>query len=216
MRRVTLGIAALMLASAPIAYGQQPAQPVAAATIPATFNVKVIATEAFPANIGELRAKFEALNTEFKPQADQLQALRTEIGKLESDLQAQANIAKPEILGQMNAKRERLALDYKQLEERTRADYDGRISEVVGPVYEKIRQFMETYAQQRGISLILDVSSQENMRTFAFIGSDADITQDFINEYNRLNPAAASNAAPQPQQPKNPPPGAAKPKTGRP
>ena len=89
------------------------------------------------------------------------------------------------------------------------------MKEVVGPTFEKIDKFLEQYAQQRGISLILDASNNQQNPILAFVGADADITQDFINEYNRVNPGPAptGNTGLQPR-PTPPPPAATKPKPG--
>src|SRR5581483_10099930 len=194
MRRMMLGVAALMLSAAPLAFGQQPTgqqASVGVATPPATFNVKVIVTAAFPNGINELRAKYELLTNEFKPQATQVQNLQQQIAGLENELQSQGQIMKPEVVSAKTSQHDRLQLELKQTQERAQADYQQRMQEVVGPMFEKIDKFLEAYAQQRGISLILDASNNQQNPILAFVGADADITQDFMTEYNRVNPGPA-------------------------
>jgi Skp family chaperone for outer membrane proteins len=205
MKRIFLGVAAFIFASAAMAFGQQP-NSVGAANPPATFNVKVINTQYFPGNINELRAKYELLNNEFKPQADKVQSIQQQMGQIESEIQTQGNIMKQEAVAAKSAQYEKLKLDLKQLQERSQADYEARMKEVVGPIFDKIDKFLENYAQQRSISLILDASNNQQNPILAFVGADADITQDFISEYNKVNPGPPpSNANPPVQNPANRP-----------
>src|SRR5258708_4292326 len=190
MRRIILGVAAFMFASAAMAFGQQPGgqNSVSAANPPATFNVKVIITAYFPSNINELRAKYELLNNEFKPAADKVQQMQQQMDQIANELQTQGQIMKQEVVAQKQQQYERLKLTLKQTQESSQADYEARMKEVVGPIFDKIDKFLENYAQQRGISLILDASNNQQNPILAFVGADADITQDFMQEYNKVNP----------------------------
>jgi len=190
MRRIILGVAAFMFASAAMAFGQQPGgqNSVGAANPPVTFNVKVIITAYFPSNINELRAKYELLNNEFKPAADKVQQMQQQMDQIANELQTQGQVMKQEVVAQKQQQYERLKLTLKQTQESSQADYEARMKEVVGPIFDKIDKFLENYAQQRGISLILDASNNQQNPILAFVGADADITQDFMQEYNKVNP----------------------------
>jgi len=178
--------------------------------------VKVIITAYFPSNINELRGKYELLNNEFKPQADKVQQTQQQISQIETEVQTQGQMMKQEALAARSAQYEKLKLDLKQMQERSQAEYEARMKEVVGPIFDKIDKFLEHYAQQRGISLILDASNNQQNPILAFVGADADITQDFIAEYNKVNPGPPpSNTNTTPNN--NPPAGPKKPGTnGRP
>ena len=131
MRRILLGVAVLMIASATVALGQQQAaqggpQPVSNAAQTASFNVKVIITAYFPNNINELRAKYELLQNEFKPQADRIQSLQAQIGQIESEIQTQGQIMKPEAIAAKKGQYDKLQLDLKQSQERLQADSESR------------------------------------------------------------------------------------------
>jgi len=206
MKRIILGVAAFIFASAAMAFGQQPGgqNSVGAANPPATFNVKVIITAYFPSNINELRAKYELLNNEFKPQADRVQQIQQQMDQIANELQTQGQVMKQEAVAQKQQQYEKLKLDLKQLQERSQADYEARMKEVVGPIFDKIDKFLENYAQQRGISLILDASNNQQNPILAFVGQDADITQDFIGEYNKVNPGPPPSNNP-PANNNNPP-----------
>jgi Skp family chaperone for outer membrane proteins len=173
-----------------MAFGQQPGgqNSVGAANPPVTFNVKVIITAYFPSNINELRAKYELLNNEFKPAADKVQQMQQQMDQIANELQTQGQVMKQEVVAQKQQQYERLKLTLKQTQESSQADYEARMKEVVGPIFDKIDKFLENYAQQRGISLILDASNNQQNPILAFVGADADITQDFMQEYNKVNP----------------------------
>jgi Skp family chaperone for outer membrane proteins len=51
---------------------------------------------------------------------------------------------------------------------------------------------LSAYAQQKGISLLLDI----NRVPVVYAANSLDITKEFIADYNRTHPAAAAPAAP--------------------
>src|SRR5207244_13113370 len=123
MKRIILGVATLILATTPLAFGQQPGgqgvQPsVGVANQNVTFNVKVIITAYFPANINELRAKYELLNNEFKPQADRVQGIQQQMAQIENEIQTQGQVMKQEAIAAKQVQYEKLKLDLKQTQER--------------------------------------------------------------------------------------------------
>jgi hypothetical protein len=63
------------------------------------------------------------------------------------------------------------------------------MEEVTTPIHEEIRRNLETFVEARGITVLLDASKMA-----CLVGCDRestaaiDVTQEFIAEYNRLNP----------------------------
>jgi Skp family chaperone for outer membrane proteins len=64
------------------------------------------------------------------------------------------------------------------------------MQEVLGPLQEDVYNTLQAYAQQRGISVIIDVSRVPVI----YFADTVDITKEFITEYNRTKPATASAA----------------------
>jgi outer membrane protein len=60
----------------------------------------------------------------------------------------------------------------------------------------KLFQFLQTYSQQRGIVLIINLAGAAQSGTIAYWNPGADITQDFVTEYNKANPVPGAAAAP--------------------
>jgi Skp family chaperone for outer membrane proteins len=88
---------------------------------------------------------------------------------------------------QAEAEATRRALDEKDAE-MLRA-LNKRTQELTGPILQDIQRSLELFAKSRGITLLLDAS-----QSACVVGCDKeataalDITQEFIDEYNRLNP----------------------------
>ena len=67
--------------------------------------------------------------------------------------------------------------------------YNQRSEEAAAPILKDIRRSLELFSQSRGITVLLDTS-----KSACLVGCDRestvaiDVTQEFIAEYNRLNP----------------------------
>ena len=77
--------------------------------------------------------------------------------------------------------------DYSQVMQR-------RLAEVTQPVYDKVGKFLETYCQQRGIVMVLEGGAAQQAGILLFAAQATDITDDFIKEYNKANPASGGSA----------------------
>ena len=56
------------------------------------------------------------------------------------------------------------------------------------PVYDKILKYLDTYAKQRGITMVFEATAARETQSIVFRANTVDITQDFIKEYNKQNP----------------------------
>ena len=66
--------------------------------------------------------------------------------------------------------------------------------DAVAPVRERIGAFLETYAKSRGITIVLEVANLVQAGGLVYVDPAADITRDFIAEYNKANPVTTSSA----------------------
>ncbi|MFY9556885.1 MAG: OmpH family outer membrane protein, partial [Blastocatellia bacterium] len=64
------------------------------------------------------------------------------------------------------------------------------------PIRDKLYQFLNNYAAQRSIVLIINLAGAAQTGTLAYWNPGTDITDDFIAEYNKANPVAGAPAAP--------------------
>jgi outer membrane protein len=192
---VTL-VAALSLSAS----AQQPASPAGVTSLLPDGKIAVINTQAFPEQIGELRQKYEQVNNQFKDRYEKLKALDTQLKQMETDIQTKAPALGADKVRQMQDEFETLkkrgSRDYEDL----RVDVNKAIGTSTKPIWDKVSTFMNNYATQRGIVLIIDLPGAAQAGSLAYVSPGSDVTADFIAEYNKANPVAgAPPAATQPK-----------------
>ena len=192
-------LAALIVgAVASVASAQQATQAGLGAAVP-DGKIAVINTQLFPDSIAELKQKYDQVNTQFKDRSQRLQEAQTRLQQMENDLRTKQGVLKPEDY-------QKLSNDYEDLKKRaqrefedTKAEFDRAIDNQTRPVRDKLYQFLQTYATQRGIVMIINLAGAAQTGTLAYWNPGADVTEDFIAEYNKANPVAG---APAPTTPK--------------
>jgi outer membrane protein len=181
-----------------------PAPPAASGAAAAATNggtgaegkLAYINTGRFTADIGELKGKIEALNAEFEPKKKEVQAEEEALNNLKNKLNTQGGTVSVQVRAQWAEE----AGDKEKSLTRKREDYgqigQRRLAEITQPVYEKVGKFLETYCQQRGIVMVLEGGAAQQAGILLFAAQATDITDDFIKEYNKANPAPGG-ASPQ-------------------
>ena len=92
--------------------------------------------------------------------------------------------------------------DYEDL----KGEYDRAEEASTKPVKDKLYQFLNNYATQHGIVLVINLAGAAQTGVLAYWNPATDITGDFINEYNKANPVPGlAPPATQPAQPTKPP-----------
>lgn len=191
-------LAAILMASAAgLASAQQATQAgVGAAAIP-DGKVAVINTEAFRAAILELKLKYDQVENQFKDRYSKLQLLETQLKQMESDIKTKGpNLAGDklqEMQGAYEDLKRRGTRDFEDL----KADYERTVDTATKPIRDKLFTFLNSYATQRGIIVIFNLAGAAQSGTLAFWNPGADVTDDFIAEYNKANPVSGA-AAPAP------------------
>jgi outer membrane protein len=199
---IILGLAAV---SAP---AQQPAKPAPGGPVP-DGKIVVINTTVFPAQIGELKTKYDQVDGTFKDRSDKLKTVETQLRNMENEMRTKGPGWSPDIQQQKQAEyddlKKRGTRDYEDL----KGEYDRAVEAATKPIRDKLYQFLEKYAAQRQIVLVLNLAGIAQSQSLAYWHPSADITDDFIAEYNKANPSAAA-PSPQPAAPVRPatrPPG---------
>ena len=188
----------LVAAFALTASAQQPASPAGVTSLLPDGKIAVINTQAFPESISELRQKYEQVNNQFKDRYERLKTLDTQLKQMETDIQTKGTAMAPEKVREMQTNfedmKKRGSRDYEDL----RADVNKAIGNSTKPIWDKIGQFMNNYAAQRNIVLILDLPGAAQAGSLAYVSPGSDVTADFIAEYNKANPVAGAPAPAQP------------------
>ena len=166
-------------------------------------KIAVVNTQAFAGGIGELKQKYDQVEKQFQPRYQQLQTVETQLKQMENDIQVKGNAMPPdklqELQNQYQDLKRRGTRDYEDL----KAEYDRTIDNATKPVRDKLYQFLNNYATQRKIILVVNLAGAAQTGSLAYWNPGADITEDFIAEYNKANPVpgGAPAAAPPAKKP---------------
>ena len=155
----------------------------------------------FSSDITELKARLDAFNTELDPKRKEVQGEEDALNNLKNKINTQGATVSAQVRNQwvedatdrekaLNRKKE----DYNQLGQR-------RLAEIAQPVYDKLTKFLDSYCQQRGIAMVLEVSAAQQAGILIFASQATDITDDFIKEYNKANPSAGGAVSAAPKKP---------------
>ena len=188
---------AAISAASVVAQPKPTTTPAPATTGSATGNVPdtklaLVDTDQFldeKAGIVRLVTAAKKVENEFLPRRTELQTLQAQIDKMTADLQKAAPVQDQKVSAQQQD-----AIDSKKREvtrktEDAQSQYQKRLQEMLGPVYDDIGKALDAYAKAHGITLILDVTKIQGIVSAA---ESLDITKAFITEFNSKNPATAS------------------------
>lgn len=170
--------------------GAQPQRPAAG---PA--NIAIIDSSAFSdekAGIARVMAAMKQMEAKFQPLRNELRGMRERLNTMRSDLQKKQGIQDAKVTAQQAEAADQLDLQIKRKAEDAQASYQKESLALLDPLQKDIAQALNAYAQQKGISLLLDV----NRVPVVYAANNLDITRDFIAEYNRTHPATAAPARP--------------------
>jgi Skp family chaperone for outer membrane proteins len=181
--------------------GTTPARPAAPQTTPPASNAPVpdskiafIDTGAFgddKVGITRFVNAMKALEREFKPRQDELNNIQNRIKALADEINKTQSVADPKTIQAKQDEGERLQRDLKYKQDQADADFKKRYTDVVSPISQDIGNALTAFANQRGITMILDISKL--LPAVLTVNPATDVTQAFINEYNSTHPATADN-----------------------
>jgi outer membrane protein len=196
-RLIPLAFAISVLLSI-VAFAQTPAPPRSTPqTAPASEGgtgaqgkIAIINTAAFRSGIDELRVKLEALSKEFEQQYTELQGLQKQIEDLKNKVQAPSPAVQPSVRKGWIEQGTELEKALKRKTEDYQILFQKRMDVVVGPIWGKINNFLGQYSQQHDIVLVLEQEVAESSNLLVWRAPVAEITEDFIKEYNKANPSS--------------------------
>ena len=157
-------------------------------------KIAVIDVYAFRDGIGELKVKYEKLQTEFAPRYRELESMQSSLAAKEKVLNESKTLTQPQAL-KLQQELEEGKRAYQRLVEDSQATAGKREEEETGPIKEKLGKFLETYCQKLGIAFVFDGRQLQETGVVVFADGKANITDDFMKEYNKAYPAPAGAAA---------------------
>ncbi|WP_419804355.1 OmpH family outer membrane protein [Terriglobus sp.] len=190
----TLAVAVASLGFSTALFAQASPQPAAAAAvkpeaIPAkialiSFEQAVFATNEGQKAVNDLSAKYQPQKTKIDGEAQEVQSLKDQ-------LQKQPNLSDAEKatrVRNIDTKEKQLQRDG----EDASAAYQQELQEVYGRIAQKVNGTLQTYANQNGFTLTLDVSGQSSNILQA--DPRTDITRAVIDAYNTSSGVPAQPA----------------------
>jgi outer membrane protein len=210
-------IVAWLTFSTALVFAQNPNPPAAAGSGAQTaaevpkMKIGIISIAAFRDGIGEMRQRYEKLQAEFAPLGNELEAIQSKLAAQQQVLQEKGPTMTPIQARKLSDDIEDLKKQFTRRQEDAQVQARKREEEETGPIFDKINQFMIQYAQKHGLTVVLEASGIGQGLIYA--APEANITEDFMKEYNRAHPApaAAASSAPPTARPAGP---AAKPPVG--
>src|SRR5262245_45036069 len=183
------------------------AAPTSGTLIPAAAPgaIAVIDSSAFTdekTGIARLMSAVSKVDAAFEGRRNELKTMQTRYDTMRTDLQKKQPVQSPDVTAKQADEAEQLQLQIKRKTEDAQADYQKQMGAVLEPLQQDIGGALKSYAQAKGIQLIIDVSRVP----VAYIADGLDITKDFIAEYNRTHPGGAAPAAAPAASPTRPKP----------
>ncbi len=204
----TLASGLLLNAAAQTSTAQAPGAPAtahapAAAASAQTAKIAVIAFQVAVAQTNEGQRDFSDLEKKFDPRRQQLKQLSDQVDALTKELQSQSNTLSDD---QRASKTQELNDKKRQLDRGTQdaqSDFQEAMQDLYNKLASKVYDVMESYAQKRGYTLVLDISQQQNPVLYASTATN--ITKDVIDAYNDVSkvppPAQSSTTIPEAPKP---------------
>lgn len=198
----TLAVAAVSLALSPALVAQAAAAPAPqTATAPQAIPAKIalVSFEAAVFATNEGQKAVQDLQAKYLPQKTKIDAAGAEVDSLKKQLQSSPNLSEAEKGNRVRT----IDTKEKQLQrdgEDASAAYQADLQEAYGRIAQKVNGTMQTYVQQQGFTLLLDVSGQQSNVLFA--DTKTDVTRAVIDAYNTASgvpappPAAPGSSAP--------------------
>ena len=194
--QTTVVLLALALAASAQQSPSTPAQGGAPPLLP-KGKIAFINTSVFYEQLGEFKVKLDALNRQFDPRVKDLQGKAERINALENTIKAQSNSLPAARLAEMNEQLQQQKRQYQREAEDLQVEGQRARELAFEPLDTKLTKFAQDYTAKRGIILLVDLANSINSGTIVWYDPRSDVTQDFVNEYNKAYPVAA----PSPQKP---------------
>lgn len=164
------------------------------------FTMAVGQTNEGQRDFADLQKKYEPKQATLKALSDEVDSLTKQLQTPSASLTDSERAAKAKTLDE---KKKQLDRDV----EDTRNQFQQDMQDMYNSLQQKVYDVLQSYAEQEGITLVLDVSQQQTPVLWA--NGASDITKPVVDAYNVKSgvpapPPQPSTAAPHPAAPKTP------------
>lgn len=159
-------------------------------------KIVVLNTTAFPNGIFELKQKYDQVENQFKQRSQELESIAQQMQQIDTDVKAKGNVLPADKLREMQDRYEALKREGTRKQEDLKNDYDKALESATKPVRDKLYQFLNNYTTKNSITMVINLAAAAQSGTLAFWDPKSDVTEEFINEYNKANPVPGMTATP--------------------
>jgi Skp family chaperone for outer membrane proteins len=178
---------AFLLVAAPGAFAQ--ATPDGAAKL----KVAIIDSAVFRTEVLELKAKYEKLEAEFAPKYRNLESMGNSLTTKQKVAQENKTLT-PQQAQKLGDEIEQLKKEYNRAVQDAQDLAAKRGNDETAATYEKLIKFLEQYCAKHGIVHVFDARRLQDTGVVVYVAQTANITRDFISEYNKANPVPAATS----------------------
>jgi Skp family chaperone for outer membrane proteins len=153
----------------------------------AKMKVAMIDSAVFRDEVLELKAKYEKLAAEFAPKERDLQSMQNSIANKQKVAQENKTLTAQQAQ-KLSEEIEQLKKEYNRSLQDSQDLASKRAQAETDDIYEKVMKSLEQYCAKKGITHLFDARRLQDTSVAVYMAPTANITKDFISEYNKANP----------------------------
>jgi Skp family chaperone for outer membrane proteins len=158
------------------------------------MRIAIVDILSFREQVGELKVKYDKLQTEFSTFYTELESMQTKLAAQEKTLSENRSLT-PQQAARLTADLEAGKKEYQRKLEDLQELARRREAEETEAIYDKLSSFLDDYCRQRGITSVFDARRLQETGIVVYASYAANITDHFIEAYNKLHPFPAAGAA---------------------
>lgn len=147
----------------------------------AQTKVAVINLQKAVLESAEIQKASKELEAKYKPRTQQIDQLQKDLANISQQLQT--GKVSPQAESDLNAQGQRKQRDLQRLQEDLQADVDRERNEILSKSTQKMSEVVKKIAEEKGLDMVVDVS------TTVFFKPAMEITSDAIAAYDKAYPA---------------------------
>ena len=157
----------------------------AAGPAPSKGKIAFVNSGELQEKLVDYKAKIDELGRQFEPRIKEVQTLQERAVALENTIKAQGATLSPAKVAEMTEQLEQMKRDLTRKQEDLQADGDKARNQQMAPLKDKLQKFLQEFTNKHGITLLIDLSNAVETNTLLWFDQRADVTQQFIAEYNQ-------------------------------
>ncbi len=131
----------------------------------------------------EIKKASAEMEAKFKPRTTQLEQLQKELASISQNLQTNSGKLTPQAEADLQSQGQRKQREAQRIQDDLQADVDRERNEILSRSTQKMSEVVKKIAEEKGLDLVVDVSST------VYFKPALEITNDAIAAYDKAYPA---------------------------